>query len=183
MKGKTLVFIGLIAAAIATRFIPHAPNFTAVGAAALFGGVMFKNSFKAFLIPLLALFLSDLVINNVIYPEFYEGFTFFTDGFYWIYAAFILTVILGRFAVGQLKVIPLISAGIASALLFYIITNFGAWLGNPLYAQNFSGLMTSYAAGLPFLARQLAGTAVYGLVLFGAAYALTSYSKSEVVNA
>lgn len=180
MKGKTLLFIGLILAAISTRFIPHYPNFTAMGAAALFGGVVFKDNVKAFLVPLVALFLSDLVLNNVVYAEFNEGFTLFTQGFYWIYAAFILTVLLGRYGANGFKILPLAVTGVASALLFYIITNFGAWLGNPLYPQNFSGLMTSYAAGLPFLANQVAGTFMYGAIMFGAAYAFGGYRRAAL---
>ncbi len=183
MKGKTLLLIGLIAAAISTRFIPHYPNFTAVGAAALFGGVVFKDSFKAFLIPLLALFLSDLLLNNIVYAEFNEGFTLFTEGFYWIYGAFIITVILGRYATNGFKVLPLLATGIASSLIFYLLTNFGSWLGNPLYPQNAGGLITSYVAGLPFLANQVVGTIVYGAVIFGAAYAVTTSKSASAVNA
>ncbi len=183
MKGKTLLLIGLIAAAISTRFIPHYPNFTAMGAAALFGGVVFKDHFKAFLIPLLALFLSDLVLNNVVYAAYNEGFTFFTEGFYWIYGAFILTVIMGKYATNGFKILPLLATGVASALVFYLLTNFGSWLGNPLYPQNIGGLMASYAAGLPFLVSQAAGTIVYGAVMFGAAYAITSSKSAATANA
>ncbi len=60
-----------------------------MGAAALFGGVVFKDNLKAFLVPLVALFLSDLVLNNVVYADLMKVFTLFTQGFYWIYAAFI----------------------------------------------------------------------------------------------
>ncbi len=183
MKSKTLLLIGLIVAAIATRFIPHAPNFTAVGAAALFGGVVFKNNLRAFLIPITALFISDLVLNNVVYSEYNEGFTVFTQGFAWIYGAFILTVFIGRFAINQFKALPLLFAGVGSAVLFYLLTNFGAWLGNPLYTQNFAGLMTSYAAGLPFLLNQIAGTVIYGAVMFGAAYTVLGQRRTAKVHA
>lgn len=183
MKSKALLLIGLIAAAIATRFIPHAPNFTAVGAAAIFGGVMFRSSIKAFLIPVAALFLSDLLLNNVIYAEFNEGFTLFTQGFYWIYGAFLISVVIGRLAVDQWKVLPLLMAGIGSSVVFYLFTNFGAWMGNPLYTQNFAGLMTSYMAGLPFLLNQVLGTVVYGAIMFGAAYLAIGSLRTATVNA
>lgn len=183
MKSKTLLFIGLIVAAIATRFIPHAPNFTAVGAAALFGGFAFRNNVKAFLIPILVLFVSDLVLNNLVYAEYNSGFTLFTEGFYWIYGAFILSVLIGKYATNGYKILPLATAGVGSAVLFYLITNFGAWLGNPLYAQNPAGLLASYVAGLPFLANQVLGTVVYGAIMFGAAYAITGAKRTSTVNA
>ncbi len=172
--------MGLIGLAIATRFLPHPPNFTAVGAAALFGGFIFKKSWKAFLIPVIALFLSDLVLNNLVFAEFYSGFVWFTPGFAFIYGAMLIGVVFGRYFTNGFKIAPLLGAGIGSAVLFYLITNFGAWLGNPLYAQDFGGLMFSYEMGLPFLANQVLGTLCYGGVLFGAAYLVMKPSEKTV---
>ena len=73
MNNRNIALVLLIVLAISTRLIPHYPNFTAVGAAAIFGGAMFKNSFKAFLIPIAALFLSDIILNNIVYSVFCIG--------------------------------------------------------------------------------------------------------------
>lgn len=182
---KNLLFIALIAAAMLTRFLPHAPNFTAVGAAAIFGGFAFKNNFKAFLVPLLAMFLSDLVLNNLVYGEYYEGFVFFSSGFapLLIYAALFISVLFGKYFTNGFKALPLLGAGLASALVFYLLTNFGAWLFDPMYTKDFTGLMASYLAGLPFLANQAAGTVVYGAVIFGAAYIAVGSKRTSAVNA
>lgn len=179
---RIAIVIALIAAGIATRFLPHAPNFTAIGATALFGGALLKNNFRAFLIPALALFLSDLVLNNLVYAEYYEGFQWITPGFAFIYGAFFITVIMGRYFTNGFKPLPLIGAGLASSIVFYLITNFGAWLGNAMYPQNFVGLMESYVAGLPFLLNQIAGTAVYGAVMFGAAYFAIGQKQTTMAN-
>ncbi len=179
MKSKTAILI----AAIATRFIPHLPNFTAIGATALFAGVVFKDQIKAFLVPFAALFLSDLVINNVIYATYNEGFTLFTKGFGYIYFAFFLTVLIGQIGIKKINTKHLLGAGLSSAVLFYLLTNFGAWLGNPLYAQNFSGLLMSYAVGLPFLLNQVLGTVFYGAILFGSAYVFAGYRFRSVASA
>ena len=56
--------IALILFASFSRIIPHMPNFTPIGAMALFGGAYLKNKSHAFLIPVLSLWISDLVINN-----------------------------------------------------------------------------------------------------------------------
>lgn len=180
---KNLLFVGLIALAMITRFLPHAPNFTAVGAVAIFGGFIFSSNWKAFLVPLLALFISDLLINNFLYTGLYEGFVFFTEGFYYIYAALLLSAVLGRYATSGFKPLPLLGAGIGSALLFYLITNFGVWMQSPMYTKDLSGLMTSYTLALPFLLNQVMGTLLYGGILFGAAYYILHAKSAKTVNA
>lgn len=184
MKKSTqnTALISLIFIAIATRIIPHAPNFTAVGAVALFGGAMFKNNWKALVIPVLALFLSDLIINNVLYASFYHSFILLTPGFAFIYGGFLISVLIGRYMINGFKIANMAAAGVISTIAFYLVTNFGAWLANPIYTKDITGLMASYAAGIPFLGSQLAATFIYGAVLFGAAYYILR-SSSKTVNA
>lgn len=169
---RSFLFVSLILVAMLTRLIPHAPNFTAVTAAGIFAGFAFGRRIWAFLVPLIALWFSDLLLNNLIFSSYYDGFTFFTEGFFWIYGGMLIAVIIGSFGLKGFKLTSLISGGLAAALSFYLITNFGSWLGNPLYAQNIGGLMASYISGLPFLVNQVLGTLVYGSILFGAAYAV-----------
>ncbi|MDG1966837.1 MAG: hypothetical protein P8I41_01640, partial [Flavobacteriaceae bacterium] len=79
MKKINLTYIGIIALilfASFTRIIPHMPNFTPIGAMALFGGAYLKNKNHAFLIPFLSLWFSDLIINNFIF-SYYNDFTWF----------------------------------------------------------------------------------------------------------
>lgn len=170
INNRNFALISLIALGIATRFIPHAPNFTAVGAVALFGGAMFRNSYKAFLIPLVILFFSDLLLNNVVYAQYYDSFQIIPSFAYFTYSGFLLTVLIGHVFTRGFKIMPLIGAGALSTIVFYLITNFGSWLGNPLYPQNAAGLVESYVAGLPFLLNQALGTALYGAILFSAAW-------------
>jgi hypothetical protein len=100
MKLKENLWVGciVICVAIVTRLIPHYPNFTALGAAALFGGAYFSRKY-AVLIPVIALFVSDLLLNNLIYarqfPAKYDGFVLFETQTLWSYAAFILIAVLG----------------------------------------------------------------------------------------
>ncbi len=182
-KNAQFGFIALIALAMLTRFFPHAPNFTAVGAAAIFGGFAFSKSWKAFLVPVMAMFFSDLLINNVMYAAFYDGFQWFTPGFGYIYSAFILSVLLGKLQQGKFRLFGLLSSGVLSAILFFLITNFGSWQAGILYPKTLSGLMACYAAGLPFFLNQLAGTLVYGSVLFGAAYYFFGLLQVQKVRA
>ena len=64
--------IALILFASFSRIIPHMPNFTPIGAMALFGGAYLKNKSHAFLIPVLSLWISDLVINNFVFCKSYK---------------------------------------------------------------------------------------------------------------
>ena len=51
-----------MAAALA-RLVPHPPNVTPIAAMALFGGACFANRKMAYLLPLAAMLLSDLVLG------------------------------------------------------------------------------------------------------------------------
>ncbi|MCS6819386.1 MAG: hypothetical protein NZ522_05490, partial [Chitinophagales bacterium] len=73
----------LIFVAAFSRILPHMPNFSPLGAIGLFGAAYFTRRWQAFLVPILATWLSDLYINNVIYNEYYPNFTWFYEGFYW----------------------------------------------------------------------------------------------------
>lgn len=180
MKKELALTLALIALAVSTRLLPHWPNFTALGAAALFSGAFYKRKSLAFLIPLMALFISDLVINNVFYASYYDGFQFLTEGFGFIYAGVALAVLIGSNAsISKSKPQNLALAGLSSALVFYLLTNFGSWLSSPLYAKDFGGLISSYIAGLPFLINGAIATLVYSFGIFGL-YWFTS--KDSIVS-
>jgi len=181
MKNRAAVLITLVIVAVATRLIPHIPNFTAVGAVALFSGAMFKRKELAFLVPILAVFLSDLLINNLIFSRYYSGFQWLTPGWAGLYSSFIITVLLGT-RVNSGKVLSIASGSLISAVVFFIITNFGAWIASPLYSKDVTGLMTSYTAGIPFFANQVLGNLFYGAALFGTAWVLFSRKDLKAVS-
>ena len=122
------------------RIIPHIPNFTPIGAIALFGGAYLKNKHHAFLIPIASLWLSDLVLNNFIY-SYYSDFTWFYPGFIWQYASFILIIIIG-YLFQKLNFKNVFVTTIGSSLLFFILTNFGVWISGTMYTLDLNGLIT-----------------------------------------
>ncbi|HEX7339664.1 MAG TPA: DUF6580 family putative transport protein [Rhodanobacteraceae bacterium] len=162
LSPRLLVLTGLIAFAVLFRLVvafhpgalPY--NFTPIAAIALFGGAYFRNRVLAFVVPLGAMFLSDMVIGaSTISPLVYLCF-----------AAMVLVgmgVLRGR--TGALRVV-LTAAG--SATGFYLVTNFAVWLGSGMYAMTASGLAACYIAGLPFYTfGSLPGTLLWSGVLFG----------------
>src|SRR4051812_6921817 len=66
---RNTVLILMIVFAVAMRLVsykfPILSNFTPVGAIALFGGAYFTDKWKAYVVPLLVLFLSDMAINSM----------------------------------------------------------------------------------------------------------------------
>lgn len=166
------LIVAMIFLAALSRLLPHPPNFTPIGGMALFGAAYFTKKYWAFLIPFIALFISDLVINNliypIVYPEYYEGFTLFTTGWYWYYGAFALITLLGFQTLKEVKPTYLIGSSLAASVLFFLITNIGAWASGMMYPMDASGLMASFVAGIPFFGYTIAGDLFYVAVLFGA---------------
>ncbi len=142
------------------------PNFTPIGAIALFGGAYLKNKYHAFLIPIASLWLSDLILNNFIFT-FYSDFTWFYPGFLWQYISFTLIIVLGYFFLKKINFKNVFITAISSSLLFFIITNFGVWISGSMYTLDFQGLITCYVMALPFFKGTLLGFMCYSAFLFG----------------
>ncbi len=159
---KFYVVLTMIFAGAVMRLIPHWPNFTPIAAIALFGGTFLKRKDLAFLVPVVAMLLSDLIIG-------------FHSTMFAVYASFIAIVSLGLFLQSRLTVVNTISASLASSILFYLITNFASWTSGIMpYPMNVAGLMQSYIAGLPFFFNGIIGDLFYNSVLFGALYMVTN---------
>ncbi len=143
----------------------HSPlnNFTPIGAIAMFGGCYFKNRWKALLLPLLTLWISDLFLNYFVY---YHAWRWFYDGFAYTYASFALMVVIGRF-IKTVNIRSVLLAGLSSALLHWIITDFGVWLDGRIYPMDSAGLIACYVAALPYLQNMLIGNLVFGAIMFG----------------
>lgn len=166
------VLTALIVVAAFSRMVPHPPNFSPLGAVSLFASAHFAHRYQAFMVPLVAVWLSDLFINNVIYGVHYPEFTWFYTGFYWQYGTYALIVALGRVLYHPVSVHRVVFGAVGSSVLFFLITNFGCWLGSAVYPQTWSGLMLCYGAGLPFFQGTLMGDLFFNLLLFGAYYGL-----------
>jgi hypothetical protein len=153
-KLRFFFLAGMILSAAASRLIPHPPNFSPIAALALFGGVQFADKRAAFFVPLVAMFLSDLVLGlHSLIPV--------------IYGSFALIVCLG-FWVRQNQSIHCIGgAALLGAILFFVTTNFGVWLFASFYPKTENGLLACYTEAIPFFWNTLSSDLIYTLVLFG----------------
>jgi hypothetical protein len=172
MKEKIDLRFGVLCAMIVlaafSRIIPHMPNFSPLGAIGLFGAAHFTKKWQAFLVPIAATWLSDLFINNVIYAQYYPTFTWFYEGWFWMYGTYALIVLAGIFLLKKTTPQRVLLGALTSTAIFFLVTNFMCWPGSSTYAQDLGGLMTCYAAGVPFLKGTLLGDLFYSGVLFGA---------------
>jgi len=138
---KTHFIVGIIIIAILSRLIPHPPNFTPVTAVALFSIINFKNKYIAISIPIICLFVSDLILGISLINLF-------------VYFSFILISGIG-YLFGKIN----IKSVLLSSIVFFLFTNFGVWLiGHP---KTFEGLMTCYIAAIPFFGYTLVGDLFY----------------------
>ncbi len=181
-RSTILPVLALIVLAAVSRLLPHWPNFGPVSAMALLGAAAFDRKWMAWAVPFAALYLSDVLLNNLVYGQYYEGLFFGFDA--WVYAGFALTVLLG-FIVLRKRSFSWRRVGgatVASTLLFFVVTNFGVWLGGALYPQNATGLLAAYGAGLPFLVNSLAGNVLFAGLLFGGARYFSLFSRAQTAT-
>ena len=154
IQPRLATLVGIVLAAALLRLAPHWPNFTPIAAIALFGGAYFTSRSMALAVPLAAMLVSDLFLG------FHASMAF-------VYGAFVATVGLGIFLRAHRTPLAIGTSALAASLLFFTVTNFGAWLVSGLYPLTGAGLVSAYVAGLPFYAPTVAGDLLYTAVLFG----------------
>lgn len=153
--------VGVLLAA-ASRLIPHPPNVTPIAAMALFGGAYFSNLTAAYVVPLAAMLLSDVILG------FHRTMPF-------VYASFLLIVLIGYRLRRQRTGSAVAIAALVSSVLFFVVTNVGVWVTGTLYPKTWTGLATAYAAALPFFRNTVLGDLLYVAVLFAGFALLERY--------
>jgi len=159
----------LIIFGIVSRFLlVNQPNVSGLETLALFGGSYFLLKRFAFIIPIAAYMLSDFIINNTIYSAYYaDGVVFYQNYMLWTIGSLLLIVVLGKFLMQKVNLTNTIFGILGATSIFWLVSNFGDWIGGVTYAKSFSGLITCYVAAIPFYTYSLIGNAAFGLVLFG----------------
>lgn len=142
MKQKENLIILFILISVWFRLIPHLPNFTPVTSLALFSGLMLKRKWLSIAIPLVAMMLSDLVLG-------------FSSISIWVYLGFVLVTIIGWF-LNAMNVKSIL----LSSLVFFIVSNFGAWLIG--YPHTIEGLVMCYTLAIPFFGYSILGDLFWG---------------------
>lgn len=164
LAGPVILICMTLAVAL-TRLLPHPPNFSPVEAMALFGGAYFAKKSWAILVPLIALFISDLALGLIMGGEYFQYFV--SAGFWLVYATIAALSILGFGLRSKVSVFRVAGFSIAGSIIFFLTTNFGVWFGSAFYPQTAAGLGAAYVAGIPFFQNGMLGTLFFSALLFG----------------
>src|SRR3989344_505684 len=146
----------LILLAASVRVIDHPANFVPVAAVALFGAVYLSRK-EALLLPLAAMFISDILIGV---DSLESRLT--------IYGCFLAISLIGLWVRNHKNFGTVLGASLLGSTLFYLITNLVVLYPAKMYAHTWAGQAASYANALPFFRNTLLGDLFYTAVLFGA---------------
>jgi len=169
-----VIFLGIF-----YRLIPHIPNFSPLYSISVFSSILpieLDNKFNkllkyiSFLIPIVILFITDLILG------FYKGmiFNYFAFLSYSIFSYFIFNkysklskTILGVFL------------SVGSSIYFFIISNFGVWLLTDMYSKDLVGFILCYINALPFLKNSIISSIIFSILIFYTYELLLLKGKNE----
>jgi hypothetical protein len=162
---RSVVLILIILAATAMRLVsfkfPFLSNFTPVGAIALFGGAYFNPKWKAYIVVLLSLVVSDILINYLRT----SNWQLLSAGSEWVYFCFIIMVFIGSL-IKKVNVLNVFLASLAAVAIHWLILEL-PWFYGDAYPHTLAGYGLSLMAALPFEKNMILGDIVFGAILFG----------------
>lgn len=149
MKNTTLALCLILLAAcwrILSALEPSLSNVAPITALAFCGAAYFRD-WRWWLVPFLALMLSDLWLNYYHATQF--GFTWSLGEILLRLLCFAAAVGVGRLVARQRNGLTLLGGALGSALIFYVGTNTVAWAADPFYAKTLAGWGQALTVGHP----------------------------------
>src|SRR3989337_1977582 len=142
-NGRLIVFtLILVALATACKYF-FGPDldwsgFSPVIAIALFSGFIIKQKDMSFLLPLLALFISDVIIQLLYVQDLFPYAGFY--GGQWTNYAILLSATLIGWALKGKNISGLLTGAIAAPTVFFLLPNFSVWMATTeaTYTTDFS---------------------------------------------
>jgi hypothetical protein len=175
-----IVLLTMVAIGIASRFyFAEFWNIKPVAAMILFGSFFFRHWLLGLIGIVAVMGLSDLRLG------LYDSRLMLT-----VYLSLAFAILLGRLLKqglgsnwrGWFWIPGFAGASLAMSTVFFLLTNAACWLGSTYYSQDLAGLLTCYAAGLPFFGRTLMGDLMFTMGLAGCYAAVTSFLHSRAVE-
>jgi hypothetical protein len=156
MKNKDLfLLVCLGTLAIAFRLFSTIPNFSPIGAIAIFSGLLVGRKFYSFAFPIAIMIVSDLLLGLIdssyihpLMPVVYLSY-------------FILVFIGSSLKSTNNNFLKTIGYTLAGSIAFFLITNFGVWVQGSLYALNIEGFISCYVNAIPFFRNTLIGDLLF----------------------
>lgn len=154
---RWVIPILLIILGATARLLPHSPNFAPIAAIALFGGLYLPKKL-GLVIPLIAMFISDLFIGFYAWPMMLT-----------VYGSFLIAGLIGQYVKKRKSFFTILGSTLAASIIFFLATNAAVWAFGTMYSHDFSGLLQSYTMAIPFFKNTLLGDLFYTALLVGGA--------------
>ena len=165
MNIKFVVIALVIFLVSLTRIFPHPPNFTPILSFALLSGVYSKNNLGIF-IPISIMLLSDMFLGS-------------HGAIIWVYSSLFVIYLIGYYFIKNISFKNVLLGAMIGSFIFFVLTNLGVWFMGG-YEKSIPGLITCYTMAIPFFNNTLAGTAVYGILMFGGYEILQYFMKHSI---
>jgi hypothetical protein len=173
-RSLLISFVLMVLVTALYRILPNRPwGFAPQFALGLFSGALFVKDKKwAFALPLVSMFLSDL-LYQVLYSYGLTPIFGFYYGQWVNYLLFAGLTCFG-FMIKKGKIANIIAAVLAAPTVHFLVSNFLVWFSDRGFGLNrpktFNGLLLTYQDALPFYKNSLLGTLVFSTILFGSYY-------------
>ncbi len=165
----------LTLAGVLGHAIPH-PGlpFTAVGGSLLYFGA--RRPLWQAIFPVAALAASDYYLTTHVY-----GFPFVIQGYLLTWAWYAAVIVLGAILLRKsTTIVRVASATLLASTSFFVVTDYAVWAAQPgMYPHTLAGLMTCYAAALPFYRNDLVSTAIVAGLAFGIPQLIKQHEASK----
>jgi hypothetical protein len=167
---ETLSLVVLVLLLSLARLAPHVANMAPVAAAALFAGAVFRNRSLALLVPVLGMFLSDVLLYTMQGVPFVNPNDTYALGKIVDYAALALPVWFGMRLQKNRPASKVFGFALAGSFSFFVLSNLGVFLFGGLYPFTLASLVECYVLAVPFYKNTLAGDLLYTVLIFGSWY-------------
>ena len=147
MNNYLKVSIGVLIALSASRFIPHPPNFTSLLALSFYIPAVFGIRYIPIVV--FALLFTDIIIG-------FHSTMIFTSG------SVILIGLISKYF--NKSIIFRISGAFVGAVIFFVLSNFGVWLGGS-YGYDLNGLLSCYILAIPFFTNTVLSTVFFSILI------------------
>jgi hypothetical protein len=138
-----LLLLGTFLRVLRVEVAPEVlPNFSPLMASALCGA-LFLPGWIGLAVPVVALLLSDAVLNA------HYGTPVFSSQLLWTLPCYLVAVGFGWSLRSRSGLLPVLGGTLAVSVFFYVVTNTGSWLGLSAYSQTFAGWVQALTVGLP----------------------------------
>jgi hypothetical protein len=127
--------------------------------------------------PLAALMATDYLLTVFTYHYSFQWQAYVTT---WVW--YMAVMVLGQTLLHSRITFLRVSAGVLLApTMFFVVSNYAVWMGGDMYPPTLTGLMTCYAAAIPFYRNDLISTAVVAGLAFGVPVLVRRMARAQAV--